>query len=49
MESGGGPVYREGHSETFAKRPPLPNFFKEIIRVFEKRKGVDYCAEKMLP
>jgi hypothetical protein len=26
----------------------LPNFLKEI-RVLEKRKGVDYCAEKMLP
>ena len=27
----------------------LPDFLKEIIRVLEKSKGVDYCAEKMLP
>jgi hypothetical protein len=25
------------------------NFLKEIIRILEKMKGVDYCAEKMLP
>ena len=26
-----------------------PNFLKEIIRVLEKSKVVDYCAGKMFP
>ena len=38
-----------GKGVPYCQDKNLPNFLEEMIRVLEKSKVVDYCAEKMFP
>ena len=38
-----------GKGVPYCQDKNLPNFLKEMIRVLEKSKVVDYCAKKMFP